>query len=164
MRHAYQLADDPVGDSDTHRGGGARRLGLVGNHHRIKPKIEGPAKLIEASLHAEPDLAEQRMRRFFYKALSKVIIQVGVVLFVLPLIGLGLFFLGEWLVTGHWVRATLCTASYAFDDLRDGPSLETYEFIRCPINTGVAGIDLILNCLINELSLLGRFPLFPPLA
>ena len=34
----------------------------------------------------------------------------------------------------------------------DGPSWESYEFIRCPVNTGLQVLDFILNYFINELS------------
>ena len=99
------------------------------------------------------------MRKLFYKALSMVIIQMGWVLFVVPLMGLGLLFFWEWLVSAHWVRATLCTASYAFEDPRGARSFESYEFVRCPVNTGLEGLDLILNYFINELSLFASVPI-----
>jgi hypothetical protein len=100
------------------------------------------------------------MRKLFYKALSVVIIQMGWVLVVVSLMGIGLLFFWEWLVSAHWVRATLCTASYAFDDPRGaGPSLETHEFSRCPINTGLDGLNFILNYFVNELSLFASVPI-----
>jgi hypothetical protein len=71
---------------------------------------------------------------------------------ILPLILVGLLSFWEWLATGHWVRATLCTASYALGGPMDGPSWESYEFIRCPVNTGLQVLDFILNYFINELS------------
>lgn len=100
------------------------------------------------------------MRKLFCKTLSVVIIQTGWVLFVAPLMGIGLLFFWEWLFNAHWVRATLCTASYAFDDPRGaGPSLETHEFSRCPVNTGLDGLNLVLNYFINDLSLFALVPI-----
>ena len=123
-------------------------------------KIERRTKPLLASLNAGADLAGQRMRKLLYKALSVVIVQMGVVLFVVPLMGIGLLFFWEWLVSAHWVRATLCTASYAFDDIRGaGPSLETHEFSRCPVNTGLDGPNFILHYFINDLSLFASVPI-----
>lgn len=100
------------------------------------------------------------MRKLFYKTLSVVIIQTGWVLFVAPLTGIGLLLSWEWLVSAHWVPATLCTASYALDNIsRAGPSLETHEFSRCPVNTGLDGLNLILNYFINDLSLFTLVPI-----
>ena len=100
------------------------------------------------------------MRKLFYKTLSVVIIQMGWVLVAVPLMGIGLLFFWEWLVSAHWVGATLCTASYAFDDPRGaGPSLESHEFSRCPVDTGFDGLNLILNYFINDLSLFASVPI-----
>jgi len=100
------------------------------------------------------------MRKLIYKTLSVVIVQMGIVLFVVPLMGIGLLFSWEWLVSAHWVRATLCTASYALYDPRGvGPSLEIHAFSRCPVNMGLDGLNLILNYVINDLSLFALVPI-----
>ena len=119
-----------------------------------------PYSVLLGSLKGGADLAGQRMRKLFYKTLSVVIVQMGIVLFIVPLMGIGLLFSRESLVSAHWIPATLCTASYAFDDPRGaGPSLETHEFSRCPVNTGLDGLNLILNFLINDLSLFALVPI-----
>jgi hypothetical protein len=94
------------------------------------------------------------MRKLFYKALSVVVIQMGWVLFVVPLMGIGLLFFREWLVSAHSVHATICTASYAFDE---------HEFIRCPVNTGLDSLNIILSYFINELSLFASVPIISAL-
>jgi hypothetical protein len=91
------------------------------------------------------------MRTEFYRILGGSIALTGGVLAILPLILVGLLFFWEWLNT-HWVRATLCTVSYALGGAMDGPSWESYEFIRCPVNTGLQVLDFVLNYFINELS------------
>ena len=51
-----------------------------------------PYSVLLGSLKGGADLAGQRMRKLFYKTLSVVIVQMGIVLFIVPLMGIGLLF------------------------------------------------------------------------
>ena len=78
------------------------------------------------------------MRKAFYRILGGSIALTGGVLAILPLILVGLLFFWEWLNT-HWVRATLCTVSYALGGPMDGPSWESYGKGAIVVSGGLAG-------------------------
>jgi hypothetical protein len=91
----------------------------------------------------------------FYRALTNVLIWMTW-LCAVPLVFLGGLLIGEvfyWLAEAHWVRVTLCTLGnyLGAPNIPKVNQFVAHEMDRCDVGTGARGLDLIINCVLNEL-------------
>ena len=107
-----------------------------------------------------------KLELWFYRGLANITQWVSVVVFLMPSLFLLIFLMREglyWLGKAEWIRITLCTLGNAMGSANPDPHVNVFvlhQFDRCDVNTGVKGLDLILNYYINELPLFVSVPIY----
>jgi hypothetical protein len=99
----------------------------------------------------------------FYRGLTNLLVWI-VWLFLLPLVLLFGLLIGEvfyWLSEAHWTRVTLCTLGnyMAAPNIPGVNQFVAHELDQCDVSTGALGLDIILNYVLNELTVFLSVPL-----